>query len=81
MKKSEMLTIRNAEVRIVDRRNAVVFNQWQEHTIPMVSSGLGPVADRDSLRKIADDGAANWSEDEIAKIAFHIEERAILSGV
>ena len=29
MKKSEMLTIRNAEVRITDERTAVVFNKWQ----------------------------------------------------
>jgi hypothetical protein len=81
MKKTEMLTIRNAEVRIVDEWNAVVFNKWQEHTITMAKSGFGPVADRAALRFIKESGAANWSDDEIAKLAHHIEERAILSGL
>lgn len=81
MKKSEVLTIRNAEVRIVDRWSAIVFNKWQEHTIPMAAGGFGPVADRDALRAIAASGAANWSDDEIGTIAFRIQERAAMSGV
>lgn len=80
MRKSEVLTIRNAEVRIVDKWNAIVFNKWQEHTVPMKQGGFGPIADRDILRGIRDDGAANWSDDEIAKLARHIEERAVMSG-
>ena len=81
MKKSEMLTIQNAEVRIVDDHAAVVFNKWQEHEVPMTKSGFGPVADRDALRAIKDSGAANWSDDEVKKLAHHIEERAIMSGI
>jgi hypothetical protein len=81
MKKTEILTIRNAEIRIVDAKSAVVFNKWQEHEVPMAKSGLGPVADRATLRSIKESGAANWSDDEIAKLAHHIEERAILSGL
>ena len=80
MKKSEMLTIRNAEVRIIDCRNAVVFNKWQEHEVPMARGGFGPVADRDALRGIKASGAANWSDEEISKLARHIEERAVMSG-
>lgn len=81
MKKSEMLTIRNAEVRITDERTAVVFNKWQSHDVPMAQSVFGPVADREALKAITESGAANWSDDEIKKLAQHIEERAILSGV
>ena len=81
MKKSEMLTIRNAEVRITDERTAVVFNKWQSHDVPMAQGGFGPVADREALKAIKESGAANWSDDEIKKLAQHIEERAILSGV
>jgi hypothetical protein len=81
MKKSEVLTISNVEVRTIDRWNSAVFNRWQEHTIPMAQGGFGPVADRAALRALVDSGAANWSDDEIAKVAHHIEERAIMSGV
>lgn len=81
MKKSEVLTTSNAEVRIIDDRTAVVFNKWQEHEVPMHRSGFGPVADRGTLKSIKASAAANWSDEEIAKLARHIEERAILSGV
>ena len=81
MKKSEVLTIRNAEVRIVDKWNAVVFNKWQEHTVGMASCNFGPVADREALRRIKASGAANWSDEEIVTLARHIEERAVMSGV
>jgi hypothetical protein len=81
MKMTQMLTIRNAEVRIVDKMVAVVFNKWQEHEVAMMNTGFGPVADRAVLRSIKESGAANWSDDEIAKLAHHIEERAILSGL
>ena len=66
-----MTTIHNTNVETINRNTITVCG----HEVRASWSVDGPVASRSDLRAIRDAGHANWSDDEIEKVAIHCEER------
>ena len=66
-----MLTIRNTEIETISRDAVNVGG----HEVSATWDANGAHVDQGQLRAIRDAGNANWSDEEIADIAYSIEVR------
>ena len=80
MTRQKTLTRSNTQIRIVDERTAVVFNDSHELEVRFTNTRLGAHVNRDDLVAIRESGDANWSDDEISDIAYQIECRVAFSS-
>ena len=80
MTRQKTLTRSNTQIRIVDDRWAVVFNDSHELEVRFTNTRLGAPVNRDDLVAIRESGDANWSDDEISEIAYRIECRVAFSS-
>jgi hypothetical protein len=66
-----MNTIRTTNIETIDRNTCRVG----DHAVPITWDANGAHVDHGDLRAIRDAGHANWSDDEISDVAYHIETR------
>jgi hypothetical protein len=66
-----MNTIRTTNIETIDRNTCRVG----DHAVPITWDANGAHVDHCDLRAMRDAGHANWSDDEISDVAYHIETR------
>ena len=66
-----MLTKNNTDIETVSRNHASVGGQQ----IPCTWDAYGAHVNHDDLRRVRAAGLANWSDEEIADLAYHAETR------